>query len=101
MHTTDLYFESHVTIEPLFDERLDAFKELCRSWGFHVADLLMKKRDKDTAERSRFDTFATTRGRYFEDIQRQTMCLVESAQLAGFIVWRYKIENTLVDVRLK
>ena len=98
--TTSLYFESHVTIEPVFDEQLDRFKVLAKAHRFYVADLLMKKRAKDTLERSRFDTFATSRGQDFMELRRQTLSLVENAKRAGFIVWRYKIENTLEDVRL-
>jgi len=100
-HTTELYFEAHVTIEPLFDDRLDEFKLLAKTKGFHVADLLLKKRAKDTLERSRFDTFATSRGKDFDVLRADTLVLAELAKENGFIVWRYKIENTLEDVRLK
>lgn len=96
----ELYFEAHITIEPVFDERLDQFKAICKTRGFHVADLLMKKRAKDTLARSRFDTFATSRGQDFAIIANNTMRLIDAAREAGFVVWRYKIENTLVDERL-
>lgn len=99
--TTELYFECHVTIEPVFDEHLDIFKAICRKWGFRVAELLMKKRKDDTAERSQYDTFCTGRGKDYEDLHVRMMCVVCDSQAAGLKVWRYKIENTLIDVRLK
>jgi hypothetical protein len=98
---TQLYFESHVTIEPVFDERLDKFKQLAKCWGFRVADLLMQKRKEASPERSKFDTFATGRSTDYLQLSSCTLGLVAEAQSKGFEVWRYKIENTLVDVRLK
>lgn len=101
IHTTELYFESHITIEPVFDERLEQFKEICASEGFKAAELLMKKRSADTAERSQYDTFCTSRDLIYDNIQTRTLTLVEKLKSSGFDVWRYKIENTLLDVRLK
>lgn len=101
MRETDLYFESHVTIEPVFDGALEIFKALALGFGFRVADLLMQKRKQDSPERSKFDTFATGRSKSYEELERNTLALVAAAQATGFQVWRYKIENTLIDVRLK
>ena len=99
--TTELYFESHVTIEPVFDRRLDTFKFICMNYGFRVAELLMKKRPDDTPERSQFDTFCTGRSKFYDDLHLRMVNLVKALQENDFQVWRYKIENTLLDVRLK
>ncbi len=99
--TTQLYFESHITVEPVFDERLEELKEIVGRSGFRVADLLMKKRQKDSAERSQFDTFCTARSKDWLDIVTATTTTVFVLQAEGFDVWRYKIENTLLDERLK
>jgi hypothetical protein len=100
-HTTELYFEAHVTIEPVFEERLEQFKAICKRHGFRAAELLMKKRKEDTVERSKYDTFCTGRGKHYDDLLQRTLAVVSDAAEAGLSVWRYKIENTLIDVRTK
>lgn len=101
MHTTELYFESHITIEPVFDGHLLEVKDIVECYGFKVADLLMKKREKDTETRSKYDTFCTTRSKSYQQIENNTLACVDRLTNRGFKVWRYKIENTLIDVRLK
>ncbi len=100
MYETQLYFECHITVEPVFGERLEELKELCKPWKFRVADLLMRKRMEDTPERSQFDTFCTGHSTNYPGLHARMVYLVQSIQKAGFEVWRYKIENTLLDVRL-
>lgn len=100
-HTTELYFESHITIEPVFDDDLDLVKIIAQAHGFRVADLLLKKRAEDTAERSAYDTFCTTRDKNYKSIERNTLDCVHVLSEYGYKVWRYKIENTLLDVRTK
>ena len=99
MQESELYYESHITIEPVFDERLEDFRKLCEPHKFKPASLLMKKRKEDTAERSQYDTFATGHGKLFDDISARTIGLVEDLKAAGFKVWRYKIEDTMLDSR--
>jgi hypothetical protein len=31
-----MYYESHITVEPVFDERLDRFSELCAERGIEM-----------------------------------------------------------------
>lgn len=100
-HKTDLYFESHVTIEPVFDDRLEQLKKIVHKHSFRVADLLMQKRRGDTHERSKYDTFCTARGNDYHELNAKMMLCVGDLVSAGFKVWRYKLENTLVDVRRK
>jgi hypothetical protein len=98
---SELYFESHVTIEPVFDARLEQAKILAAEYKFRVADLLMKKREADTEERSAKDTFMTGHGQSLHDIENRTMRLVNELKDHGFKVWRYKIEDTVLDSRTK
>lgn len=94
-------YESHITCEPVYDERLEQLKQLVGPFGFRVADLLMRKRLKDTPERSQFDTFCTAR---CDDRDRMiviTKECVEALTKNDFQIWRYKVEETLLDVRLK
>lgn len=98
--TSELYYESHVTIEPVLDEdRLALAKELASKFNFKVANLLMQKRAEDTPERSKHDTFMTGHGKECRDIEHRTIGLVKTLKANGFVVWRVKLEDTLWDTR--
>lgn len=93
------YYESHVTIEPVFDERLSKAKEIAEGCNFKIAHLLMKKRELDTEQRSSKDTFMTTHSKNLKDITDRTVDVVKKLQSSGFKVWRYKIEDIVLDSR--
>lgn len=95
-----LYHESHVTIEPVFDERLERLKQLCTEHGFRVADLLMQKRTSDTPERSRFDTFCSSRSVDPAALESRMFAFVAALCEEGFKVWRYKIEDVVLDSKV-
>lgn len=94
-----LYYECHVTIEPVFGERLDEFSELCGEHNFHVAKLLMQKRAEDTPERSAKDSFCTGHSQVYEDIFDRMVGLIYRLREHNFQVWRYKIEDCVLDSR--
>ncbi len=94
-----LYYEAHITIEPVFDDRLEEFKQFANTQQFRVADLLMQKRSEDTPERSKFDTFCTGRDTNLILLKVRMSILLHWLQNHGFKVWRYKIEDTLIDSR--
>ncbi len=94
-----LYYEAHVTIEPVFDERLELFRRIAQAHHFRVAELLMKKRSDDTEDRSSKDSFCTSHSKYFEVIKSNTISMVNNLKDMGFKVWRYKIEDTILDSR--
>ena len=97
-----LYYECHVTIEPLFEQvRLDRAKVIAKVYGFSVADLLMQKRKEDTPERNKNDTFMTGRGKRYEELETRMAGLINTLQYEGFKEWRYKIEDTIVDSKFK
>lgn len=93
------YYEAHVTIEPVFEERLERFKTLCADYKFHVASLLMQKRKTDTPERSANDSFCTGRSTSYSDLEGRMLALVQLLRAQSFEVWRYKIESTMLDSR--
>lgn len=94
-----LYYESHVTIEPVFDDERERAHVIASRHGFKLAKLLMQKRTVDTPERSKHDTFMTSHGTDSEDIIKRTQDVVIELIANGFRVWRYKVEDTLLDSR--
>lgn len=94
-----LYLECHITIEPVFEDRLELARAIGTENGFKVAALLMQKRETDTPERSKYDTFMTGHSKTLTDIQSRMVACVQQLKTAGFKVWRYKIEDTLMDSR--
>ena len=94
------YYEAHVTIEPVFDDLREGANVTARQYGFKLANLLMQKRSVDAPERSKCDTFMTSHDSNLENITNRTKNLVCALQVAGFNVWRYKIEDTVLDSRI-
>lgn len=98
-----IYYESHITISPVLDEeRLTELREIASRFGFRVADLLMKKRDVDTPQRSMYDTFLSTRVNNNKPGARDkclghTLLCCTALRDKGFDVWRYKIEAVIID----
>jgi hypothetical protein len=94
-----LYYESHITIEPVFDNDLDIFIKICEKYKYRVADLLMQKRKEDSEERSKYDSFCTGHGQDYNYLRENMFSLIKDIQTAGFKVWRYKIEVIALDSR--
>ena len=96
-----IYFECHITIEPVFDERLEIYKKICEKYNFKVADLLMQKRKTDSPERSIKDSFCTGRAKEYDSLFEKMNLLVEDLKNNNFKVWRMKIEAILFDQKIK
>jgi hypothetical protein len=92
------YFESHITIDPVFDRKLAEFKKLAKYIDFHVANLLMVKKDtRSVGQPSTIDSFCTARGENLEELKNRTKLFVKILQQNDFVVRRYKIESTVID----
>lgn len=96
---TNLYYESHITIDPVYEDGLAKFKDIAAIYNFRVAELLMVK--KDQYLQSTKDSFCTSRSKDYTQIVNDTICLVEALQEEDFHVRRYKIEDTLVDSKIE
>jgi hypothetical protein len=59
----------------------------------------MQKRAEDTPERSAKDSFCTGHSQDYKEIEERMIKLVEALQRWGFEVWRYKIEDCVLDSR--
>jgi len=95
------YFECHITIEPVFEERLTLFKEISNKYNFKVADLLFQKRKEDNPTRSSKDSFCTGRDKSYEVIKQKMDDLIQELKNNQFKVWRQKIEAVIYDERTK
>jgi len=99
-HTTTLYFEAHVTVDPVFDaSRRRIFEEICSVYGFKAADLFMQK--GKIFEPSKLDMFCTGRSVHYDPLSSRMHAMIMALRQADFIIRRYKIENTLLDVKLR
>lgn len=99
-YTTDFYFESHVTLEPLFGTNLEKAKEITETYGFHMADLVMKKSANETGTPNSEDSFCTGRSPIYKQLLDRTGLVCKKLTENGFKVYRYKIENTLLDTKV-
>lgn len=95
------YYECHITIEPVFGDQLQVVKAIAEYAHFKVAHLLMKKRDEDTEVRSKHDTFMTSHHKEYFILEERMKRLIFVLKETGFKVWRYKIEDILLDSRIK
>jgi hypothetical protein len=92
---SSLYYEAHVTLEPVLDEKRHAeLTELAHQNGFRVAKLLMEKGPNTK------DSFCTTRTNNQLEIERRVTNFVFALRTANFTVTRYKIEDTVIDSRI-
>lgn len=90
-------YETHITIEPVTGDRLTLAQDIALLHGFKVADLYMAKRLEDTPERSKFDTFMTGHAKEFDHSVGRMTGLCRQLKENGFKVWRYKIEQIVID----
>lgn len=91
------YYESHITIEPVFEERLELFSSLAKANKFQAAKLLMQKTRSELPVRSNKDSFCTGHAASYEDLHNRMVKLTNELREAGFEVWRAKIEGILFD----
>lgn len=98
--TAEHYYECHITIAPIFDEARERVKTIATKHKFKLATLLMQKRATDTPEQSRYDTFMTSHGKSLIDINTRMVICVNELRDAGFDVYRYKIEDIVIDSRI-
>lgn len=88
-----LYYECHITTEPVFGERLALLTQIAQHHGFKVAKLLMEKGP------STRDTFCTGHGKTFRSLRARMLACDSAMRTAGFKVWRRKIEVVVLDER--
>ncbi len=89
-----MIYECHITIDPVFNERLEQFKNICKDYNFKVAKLLMandRLSDKDS--------FCTGHSKSLIEIQNKMLNLLAALKENNYAIRRYKIEQILLDSR--
>lgn len=88
-----LYYEVHVTLDPVNELRIPLLKSIAGRFNFRLANLIMRKGGSVHTD----DMFLTTRGQVFEEVAEQLREFTIMLTQANFHVRRYKIEDTLID----
>jgi len=94
-----LYYEAHITIDPVFDRRRQQAEEIAKTHRFRLAKLIMRKSEADKEQVAKDDTFMTSNRASYIDLSVDLRNCVKELQMNDFVVRRYKIEDTLVDSR--
>lgn len=96
-----IIYESHVTVEPIFEDRLIEFKNICLEYKFRVAKLLLQNRANSTPIRSNSDAFCTSHDLNQTELCNRMLNLCLHLKSSNYKVWRYKIEAVIIDSRTK
>lgn len=94
---TPLYYEAHVTVEPVFGDRLEALKKLASHHGFRVADLIMKKSPEGEETSSQKDSFCSAKSFQLTDLTARMQSFLLALTWSGFTLYRYKVEYAVID----
>lgn len=93
-----LYYECHITVDPIDSDRLDVFDNLAQGNGFRRARLLMVK---DGVEQpANRDTFVSAKNVSYKPLHDSMMNYLEALGHFGFKVRRYKIEAVIIDSKV-
>lgn len=94
------YFESHITIEPIFDEAaLKQATAIAKKYGFRMAELLMQRARAGTPVRSNKDSFMTARDTDESALMERMVECAEDFKRHNYDVYRMKIEAVVFDER--
>ena len=100
--TDALYYECHITIQPVFNTNLEILKEvLAPKFKFKVANLILKKEAKGQETQSQDDTFLTAHSKNFEDLKVRMQGMLQLLNEYKYTLMRYKIESVLLDSKIE
>lgn len=94
-----LYYECHITIDPIFEEERDKLQNLIKPYKFKLANLLMQKRKEDLPELSKYDSFMTAHDKTELGMFNNMKEILKVLKLHGYVIRRYKIEKIIIDSR--
>lgn len=98
MLSRPIYYECHVTLEPVeTEEQQYILDEWCEAYEFKIAELFKDSKRKD---KHVLDSFCSTRGKDYEETKHRMNNFVDELVRRGFKVFRKKIEAVVYDERL-
>lgn len=89
-----IYYESHITIDPLKEEIKEEIEKIARSYKFKIANLLM-----DKGIPSQLDSFMTGIDKERSNLENRTIELLLNLKKYNINIRRYKIEAIILDSR--
>lgn len=95
----ELYFETHVTVDPLTEEQQHLADAVLTSFGFKRAELVMLK--DNTVSPHYGDAFYSSRHYGMRSARQSVAAAVGWFTGMGIRVRRYKIEFTIMDSRIE
>jgi hypothetical protein len=99
-YETDLYFEAHITLAPAIDaDHYNKLQQLARENCWRVSKLFLKNGDGSVGDPWHDDMFLSARSKVYRDIENSIKHMLPKLEKHGFEIRRYKIENTLTDVK--
>lgn len=88
-----LYYECHITTDVIPPDKRELFDRLCKNAGFWASDWKLA----DTS----LKFFATSRGHDYTELKSRMCNLILDLKAFDFKVWRYKIEDTILDSKIE
>lgn len=88
---SDLYYECHVTIEPVEGDMAHILRELSIQHNFRVSTFVMHK-DGSTP-----DAFTSARDASYACMLTRMVAFISALREGGYKIKRYKIEDTILD----
>lgn len=89
------YYEAHITVQAAEEVQWDHFAATARKYGWKAS-----KFDEDEVDDMSGMWFLSARHPSYEFIASDIVDQIHLLNLTGFIVLRYKIEDTLLDSKL-
>lgn len=91
-----LYYECHVTVDQeSIGDKMEILKDLAADRLFRVSEIVETR--WALTERHTTDTICTSRGRTYDALWKRMQDLMSDLRAAGFKIYRYKIEATVLD----
>ena len=97
MPPNPIYYECHITLEPVEEKRLQIFNSICNHYLFKPATLLMQK----TLDKNKLDSFCTSKAADYVELEQRMYAALKQLKNNNFKIYRYKIEAIVLDERIK
>lgn len=94
---TERYYEAHITIDPVTGHKRKFIETTANTYGFRLAPLYIMQ----TGEEHKDDAFLSARNNSLSAMIGDVKGMCTVLLHHGIVIRRYKIEDTLLDSRIK